>query len=551
VPLSLFLQEEQVEKHLASIWESIADRIPGEVALVHGGRTRSWREFDERSARFGQGLLDAGVEVGSVVGMSLYNYPEYLEAFFGIIKVGAVPANVNYRYVEEEIRFLLADCGAKAVVFDSGLGARMLGVAREMRGLRLIQVESDGFEAVEGVPTFEQLVQGHEPAVRRRRSGDEFYLSYTGGTTGLPKGVVLQMDKVTQALALDSRGWILGLPEATISTDSAQLAALLTEAGNRPVALPASPLVHGAGLGWGSLPALTAGGTVVTLPGRSFDAHAVLETIARRRVTAMTIVGDAFARPLVHALDGGAEAGTPYDVSSLRVISSGGAPWSAESKKGLLRHVPNVALVDGCGCTEGGTYGIKVLRQGDEISTTSFECLPGTRVLDEHGRDLPPGTVGLLAAVRYGSGYYREAERTRQVFRTIDGVDYIVPGDYGRVESDGTLTFLGRDTTTINTGGEKVFAEEVAAAIRSLPAVENCAVVGAPAPTERFGQIVTAVVQPRAGASITLEEIADHCRQHLAAYKVPRRLVVVDAIPTTSNGKADLQRLQQLVTSST
>jgi fatty-acyl-CoA synthase len=537
--------------HLASIWESISDRIPGEVALVHGDGVLTWREFDERSARFGQALLDAGIGKGAAVGMSLYNYPEYLEAFFGMLKVGAVPANVNYRYVEDEICYLLADCDAEAVIFDSRLGERMLGVANRMPALQLIQVDAGGFDAVEGVPTFEQLVEGHPPAPRRRRSGGEIYLSYTGGTTGLPKGVVLEMEKVTQALALDCRAWILGLPEATIAADSAELAEALTEAGNRPVALPASPLVHGAGLGWGSLPALTAGGSVVTLAGRSFDADAVLTTIERRGVTAMTIVGDAFARPLVLALDERAATGAPYEVSTLRAISSGGAPWSAATKQGLFRHMPGVALVDGCGCTEGGTYGIKVLRRGDEVSTTSFDCLPGTRVLDDHGRDVPPGTVGLLAAVRYGSGYHKEPERTRRVYRTIDGVDYIVPGDYGRIEADGTLTFLGRDSATINTGGEKVFAEEVAAAVRSLPAVENCAVVGAPSPSDRFGQIVTAVVQPRVGAAITLEEVAEHCRRRLAAYKVPRRLVVVDAIPTTTNGKADLARLQQLVTQPT
>jgi fatty-acyl-CoA synthase len=358
------------------------------------------------------------------------------------------------------------------------------------------------------------------------------------------------MDKVTQAMALDTRGWLLGLPDATINTDSVELAVALTEAANRPVGLPASPLVHGAGLAWGSMPSLTAGGSVVTVPTRSFDPASVLETIERCRVTTMTIVGDAFARPLVHTLDALSEAGTPRDLSSLRVISSGGAPWTAESKQGLFRHMPNVALVDGVGCTEGGTYGIKVLHHGDEVSTTSFECLPGTRVLDDQGRDLPVGTVGLLAAVRFGSGYYNEPERTRQIFRTIDGVDYMIPGDYGRIEVDGSLTFLGRSTTTINTGGEKVFAEEVAAAIRSLATVENCAVVGAPAPSDRFGQIVTAVVQPRVGESITLDDIADHCRQRLAAYKIPRRLVVVDSIPTTTNGKADLQWLKELVTQS-
>jgi fatty-acyl-CoA synthase len=221
-----------------------------------------------------------------------------------------------------------------------------------------------GQDARPGIVTFEELIAGHEPANRRRRSGNEFYLSYTGGTTGLPKGVVLEMEKVTRALALDTRAWILGLPESTIGADSADLAAALTQAGERPVALPASPLVHGAGFGWGSLPSLTAGGSVVTLANRSFDADTVLKAIDRRRVTAMTIVGDAFARPLVHALDNSAHEGSPYDASSLRVISSGGAPWSAESKHGLFQHMPNVALVDGCGCTEGGTYGINIRDQG-------------------------------------------------------------------------------------------------------------------------------------------------------------------------------------------
>jgi fatty-acyl-CoA synthase len=539
-----------MDLHLASIWESIADRIPDEIALVHGDRSRTWSAFDDRSARFAAAALDAGIQKGSVVGLSLYNYPEYLEAFFGLTKIGAIPANVNYRYVEDEICYLLEDCEAVGIIFDARLEARMTGVAQRMPDLRLIQVVPEGSEAVDGVPKFDELVTAHAPAARRARAGDEIYLSYTGGTTGLPKGVVYEMDKVTQAMALDTRGWLLGLPDSAIDADSAALAASLARAGTRPVALPASPLVHGAGFAWGSLPSLTAGGTVVTLPTASFDAGSVLEAIARWRVTAMTIVGDAFALPLIQALDARQAAGSPFDISSLKVISSGGAPWSAESKAGLFRHMPAVALVDGCGCTEGGTYGIKVLRHGDEVSTTSFACLPGTRVLDENGEDLPPGTVGLLAAVRFGSGYYREPERTRHIFRTIEGVDYIVPGDYGRIELDGTLTFLGRGSNTINTGGEKVFPEEVAAAVRSLPGVQDCAVVGAPAPSDRFGQVVTAVVQPRPGASLTLELVADHCRKRLAAYKIPRRLVVVDAIPMTANGKADLPRLRELVTQS-
>jgi fatty-acyl-CoA synthase len=389
---------------------------------------------------------------------------------------------------------------------------------------------------------YEQLIATHEPDTRRARLGG-MYLSYTGGTTGLPKGVVYEMRGVTQR-TLDTRAMICGV-EADWEAKPATIAVDLARRGETPVAVPASPLMHSTAFTFASLPVLTAGGTIATMMAPRFDASSVLATTERAEATVLAIVGDAFGRPLVQALDDACAAGRPFDVSTIRVICSAGVAWSADTKRRLLDHMPTATLLDACGSTEGGTYGFTVVRRGDDPSTARFTPAPGTIILRDDGRaEAPIGETGLIAAVTQTTGYYKHPEKTAETFRMIDGQQYVVPGDLGRIEPDGSITLLGRGTSVINTGGEKVHPEEVEDVLKALPGVIDAIVVGVP--DERLGQVVGAVVQAAPGAPASQTDLAAAVRRKLAGYKAPRRIVFVDEIPRAPNGKADLARARDL-----
>ena len=369
------------------------------------------------------------------------------------------------------------------------------------------------------------------------------YLSYTGGTTGLPKGVMYEMDGVTRR-TLDSRAMICGV-DVDWSAGPAAAAIELRDRGERPVAVPASPLMHSTAFTFASLPALTCGGAIVTLTDRRFDADVTLAAIERMRATVVAIVGDAFGRPLVQALAERAANGAAYDTSSVRVVCSAGVAWSADTKRRLLDHMPQATLVDACGSTEGGTYGISIVRTGDDLSDRQVRPRAG----DDHPRradeEVGVGETGLIAAVTQTSGYYKHPEKTAETFRTINGERYVVPGDFGRIEADGSITLLGRGTSVVNTGGEKVHPEEVEDVLKAIPSVVDAIVVGIP--DERLGQAVAAVVQRTPGASLSEAEIMAAVREQLAGYKAPRRVAFVDVIPRSPNGKADLAAARALV----
>jgi fatty-acyl-CoA synthase len=293
----------------------------------------------------------------------------------------------------------------------------------------------------------------------------------------------------------------------------------------------------------GALPTLSCGGCLVTMTSRGLDAAELFETVERRRITTIVITGDAIARPLLRQLETARAAGRTYDLSSLRVIMSAGVAWSAEVKVELLEFMPSVTLQDACGSTEGG-IGFRIIRRGDAATTNAFTPIPGLKVLREDGSETEPGEQGRIATPSVSLGYYKDPEKTASVFREIDGVTYVMAGDFAIREPDGSLILLGRGSTLINTGGEKVFPEEVEESVKTFPGVADCLVTGTP--HERFGSQVTAVISLYDGQSATEDDIISHVRSRLASYKAPRRVVFVDEVPRHANGKADLEKVRSL-----
>jgi len=520
--------------HLATIWEAIADRLPGEVALVHGEQQRTWAEFEQRSARFAAALLAAGVRPGETVAIDMFNASEYFEVFFAALKIRAVPANVNYRYLGEELAGVLRQCEAAALVYHAGLRERVAPALAAAAGLRLVAEVADGDLGAGGPGlSYESLIACCPPAARTDRAETDTFLSLTGGTTGLPKAVEYVNGHAVRNTRMLGRQ-MLGLDDVDWDGPALERAVTLHAQGRRPVALPASPLMHSTGLIMASLPVLTAGGTVVTLTGRRFDPWELLAAVESTHPRTVSIVGNAFARPLAQALDAAA-SGRPYDTASLVTITSAGMAWSADTKRAILRHIPQVTLVDACGCSEGATIGSMVTRRGAAATTDRFVPAPGLTLIRSDGSVIDPASTeqGMFLAPTVARGYRKDPEHTAAVFRTIGTGTYVLTGDWGRWNPDGTVTLLGRGTSTINTGGEKVFAEEVEHVVRSMPGVDDCVVLGVP--DDRLGQQVAAIVQS-AGDPVSPDTVRSAVRARLAGYKVPR-IVISAPVPRGPNGK--------------
>jgi 3-oxocholest-4-en-26-oate---CoA ligase len=539
-----------MEDHLATIWEAIGDELGDVTALEHGAVRRSWREFDNRAGRLAAALLAAGVGHGDTVAIDLYNCNEYLEVFFAALKIRAVPANVNYRYADAELEALLRQSDTRVLVYHQSLADRVAAAAASVPGLRFV-VRVDDVGDVGDVPVaaghhdLEDLIAGHEPAARIHRPEADVFLSYTGGTTGLPKGVEYRVGASVRNTQVLGR-MMLGLEDVDWDGPALERARTLAAQGRRPVAIPASPLMHSTGLTMASVPVLTAGGTVVTLTSRSFDADELFATAATTRARTISIVGDAMARPMVAALEAKASTGDPYDTSSLVTMSSAGVAWSGSAKRALLDHIPQATLVDACGSTEGVTIGMMPVRRGDDASTDRFLPGPGLRLIRDDGSEIPQDSdeVGRFVGPTPARGYRGDAERTAATFWPEGEETYAIPGDHGRWNPDGTITLIGRGTSVINTGGEKVFAEEVQEVIAEMKGVEDCAVVGVP--DERFGSLVAAVVQVVPSASLDAREVAAAVREKLASYKVPRT-VVFAPVPRGPNGKLLYPEIRSLL----
>lgn len=532
------------EMQLADMFEAMCDLHPARPALVHGDLRRSWGEFDERAARLAAAMAAYGVGRGDTVAIAMYNCSEWLEAFYGAIKLRAVPANVNYRYQDEEMLQILQDGDARALFFHASLADAMLRIRPRLPHVRMwVMVDDVDFpESVEAVERYETLIDGHAPAPRIARSADDCFLSYTGGTTGLPRGVV---SALSAKLISRYPNAVFG-KSYTDDDDALAVATELYREGSHVTVLVAPPLMHATGLQTGALPTLALGGTVVTLASTSFDPHLTLAEIERNDANRLVIVGDAFARPLADALEAGKPGGGRYQCPSLRLINSTGAAWTAVTKKRMLACLPHVKLMESCGASEGVSYGVIVTGKGDDVTTGSFMPAAQLLLLDDNFEPLPrePGTMGLLAAPCKNAGYLNDSEKTARTFRTIGGMLYGVPGDYGRLEEDGTLTLLGRGSAVVNTGGEKVYPDEVEDVINQAEGVVDSLVIGLP--DERFGQKVAAVVQVEPGTDGVAEGIIAHVKEHLAHYKAPRDVVFVPVVPRVPNGKGDYKLATRL-----
>lgn len=533
----------QMEEYaLATIWEEMADQFGSQDALAHGNTHHSWQQFDERAARLASTLESAGIRHNSKVALYLHNCPEYLEGTFAALKIGAAPVNVNYRYKEDELSYLLDNSDAQALIYGAEFADRVAAIADQIKGLKvLIEVGEQTPAANSRTIAYADALSA-APQARREHSPDDLILLYTGGTTGMPKGVMHR----TGTLSLLFRASLAGgaVPE-TLSEiiNGAELRA--TKAAQVRTIVP-PPLMHGTGW-WSAMMAHTKGGCAITLPNHHFDPHEVWQTIQQERATTLVIVGDVFARPLLKALEEAAAKEAPYDISCLREINSSGAMWSASIKQGLLKYA-DMALADSMGASEGG-LAMQITRRGEATQTAKFQIQATTKVFTEDDREVAPGSgeIGMLGTSRnIPLGYYKDPEKTARTFREIDGVRYSFPGDYATVEADGTITLLGRGSNCINTGGEKVYPEEVEEAVKTHAAVADCLVVGVP--DEQFGERITAVVSLEPDDSATPEALADHVRTQLAGYKVPREFLITNEVQRGPNGKADYKWAKQIAT---
>lgn len=521
--------------NFATLYEAIAAQDPEAEAIVQGDRRIDWGEFDDVASRLAGALTSWGLRPGDRIGLYLRNGPEYLELVYGAFKARVVPVNVNYRYQAGEVDYLLADSDARVLVFDGSL-APHVAACRELAGRVLVQVDDGSGPLLDGARWYSDVVAGAPPLAPVERSGDDELILYTGGTTGMPKGVVWHHGDLFQTLGFSAYSAVgLAVPESP--EEAAAVAARLRADGAAPVLLSAPPLIHGTAL-FLAMSAFLRGGTVVLLSSGRFDADELWRQVERERVSDLAIVGDPFARPMVSALEAAEGREEPYDISSVRIISSSGIAWGAGAKRGL-RARGQMVLLDMLGASEGGPFATSMTLPGQEPpETATFTIADRAVLLNEGGRPIPRGSdqVGILAYKGSGPiGYHGDPDKTAATFRTIDGERHVVLGDLATVAADGTVTFMGRGSMCINTGGEKVYPEEVEDVLRDHAAVSDCYVVGVPDDT--YGEAVAAVVL--ASRPVGDDELVAHVRARLAGYKQPRHIVRVDELVRSPTGKSD------------
>jgi acyl-CoA synthetase (AMP-forming)/AMP-acid ligase II len=531
--------------NLALIHEALASAFPERECIVSPSRRLTYGQVCERVRRLANVLhaRDLGCRTERAqlanhesgqdhLGIYMLNCPEYLEAMLGAYRARVAPFNVNYRYVDDELLYLLQDSDCAALVYQARYAPTLARLRDRLPKLRLLLQVADesGEPLLPGALDYEQaLAAAPSTPPPVQPSTDDLYILYTGGTTGAPKGVLWRQEDIYHAA-------MTGGPPGHdgVTTYDAIVEQARTNGGfMRIMATP--PLMHGAAQ-WVSFGALHQGGCVV-MQGKpeKLDPADVLGLVERERCNMLTLVGDAFARPILDHMKT-----TQYDLSGLFVIGSGGAILSPHFKQALLEQVPHAMVIDGFGASETGAQGSHATKAGDTAQTGEFAMTSTVVLKDDLSGRLAPGseTTGWLAKPgRVPLGYYKDAAKTAKTFPVIDGVRYAVPGDHAQLKADGTLVVLGRGSVCINSGGEKIYPEEVEQVLRRHPAVADAVVVGTP--DERFGEQVTAVVQPRAGETIDDAAISTFAAQHLARYKLPKTIVLVDEMVRSPSGKPD------------
>ncbi|HEX9538118.1 MAG TPA: acyl-CoA synthetase [Streptosporangiaceae bacterium] len=522
--------------NFADIFEHAVDAFPDRIAVACGDRQVTYSELEGRANRLAHHLAGIGVRPGDHVGLYARNSIEAAEAIIAACKLRAVTVNINYRYVENELRYMFEDSDPAALVYDREFAPRVAAVAPTAPGLRGTVVIDDGSDADIGAGTEYEAALAAASAERDfpPRSSDDVYIIYTGGTTGYPKGVMWRHEDIWRTLA-GGINFVTGVPLA----DEWEQSRRGLQSGGL-VKLCAAPLIHGAAQ-VATLGGLFAGETIVLMP--RFDAHEIWRTVERRKVNLLVIIGDAMARPLIDAYRAGG-----YDASSLVAISSSAALFSPVVKDDCTTLLPNVVITEAIGSSETGFAGLGFVAAGaEQRGGPTVTPAPDTIVLDDEGHRAGPGQVGRLArGGHFPLGYYKDPVKSAAIFTEVDGKRYTVPGDWARVEADGSVTLLGRGNTCVNTGGEKVFPEEVEGALKSHADIFDALVIGVP--DERLGQRVAALVQLREGRALDLAALEAHLRGQIAGYKVPRSIWLVDSIGRTAAGKADYGWARQHVT---
>jgi acyl-CoA synthetase (AMP-forming)/AMP-acid ligase II len=520
-----------VALNIADLAEHAIDAVPDRVAIICGDEQITYAQLEEKANRFAHYLIDRGVKKDDKVGLYCRNRIEIVIAMLGIVKAGAIGVNVNYRYVEGELRYLFENSDMVALVHERQYADRVAAVLPETPNVKTVIVVDDGtdkdYQRYSGVEFYEALSQGSPERDFPERSADDVYLLYTGGTTGFPKGVMWRHEDIYRVL-LGGTDFATG----EFVKDEYDHARQAT-ATDPMIRFAIPPMIHGATQS-ATWMALFAGHTSVLAP--EFNAEEVWRTVEKHKVNLLFFTGDAMGRPLLDALESG-----DYDLSALFVLSSTAALFSPSLKERFCELLPNRIITDSIGSSETGFGGSSIVAKGQtQAGGPRVSIDKKTVVLDDDGNEVVPGSGvrGILA--KRGNipiGYYKDEKKTAETFRTINGVRYAIPGDYAMVEADGTVTMLGRGSVSINTGGEKVYPEEVEGALKGHPDVFDALVVGVP--DDRYGQHVAAVVAPRPGATLTLAGLDTFVRKEIAGYKVPRSLWIVDEIKRSPAGKPD------------
>ena len=525
-----------MEFNLADLFENAVDHFGPRECLVANGERRSFAEMEERANRLAHHLAAHGIGPGDHVGIYALNCVEWVETLWAVFKIRGVWVNINYRYVEDELRYVFGNADLQALVYQRDFASRVAAVRDCMpRDAHTLVIEDGSGADLTGLDSedFERaLASGSPKRDFGPRSGDDRYILYTGGTTGMPKGVVWRHEDVFFALGggIDAQsGEKAKHPEDMIARG---------EAPGPSVYFSIAPLMHGA-TQWSVMSRSFIGHKNVLMA--KFDPHEVWRLVEQEKVQALMITGDAMGRPLVEALD---EEGGGPDVSSLFLVTSTAAVFSPTVKDDFFRHFPNLIIVDAVGASELGGSGMVLCTRGNTAMIGGGPTIKpgaGTVVLDDELRRIEPGSDRIGKIARTGHiplEYYKDPKKSAETYFTApDGKRYSMPGDFAKVEADGSITLLGRGSVCINSGGEKIFPEEVEQAIKSHLDAFDAVVIGVP--DERWGSRVAAVVQPRPGTQLTLDALKDHCRRHIAGYKVPRQLTLVDQIERSPAGKPD------------
>ena len=524
--------------NLADCLDRIAATRGDAEALVQGGHTTSWRQVERRARNLAAWMLERGATHQGKVAIYTYNHPAYMEAVYAAFKAALVPVNVNYRYREEELRYLLDNADAEIVVVHEDfveLLTKVRGMLPKIRGV-LVVTETAGAARPRAADDYEAVAETDRPAAHAPRSGDDMMFLYTGGTTGMPKGVMWRQDDLYYRFA---GGGLGPAPE-----DEAAFEAFVESPPMRLRTLVGPPLMHGTGWFTAMIAWMTGGSVIMLDDPKAFNATQLWEVVERTKPTAITIVGDSFAKPMLRALE---ESPGKFDLSSVAMIASSGVMWSQEVKQGLLQHNPNMMLVDAFSSSEAVGMGLSITTKDGVSSTAKFQLTDKTRLFDESLKllDTHPGTKGLIGVGgAQPVGYYKDPEKSARTFVDTAHGRFSVPGDWVVVNDDGcTLTVLGRGSVCINTGGEKVFPEEVEEVIKRYPGIKDAVVVGVP--DEKWGEAITAVVSAADGA-IDTGALKAFVKEHLAAYKAPKNVVVVDEVYRSPSGKADFKRTKQV-----